>query len=226
MKSLCLLGIGLVWLATAGLRAQETNPPLATGDPSGSAAAAAALASPAQVLEPGDKIQFFIEEDPVKGGGPVELLVSSLGDLYFPVSRNSDVVISVNVKGKTAAAVKEELKTRLDADYYQNATVFLKIFQALGRRGQVTFAGEVRQTILPIDPGQDLTLFQAILRVAPTDFARLNKVRLNRYNPATQKTDTTTHDVEVMIQKGDRSQDVKLQDGDHIVVPQKMFNFQ
>jgi protein involved in polysaccharide export with SLBB domain len=171
-------------------------------------------------LDKGDKVEFSIEEDPVKSGGPQELIVLPLGDINFPVSRNSDLLIPIRAAGKTIDEVKASLKAKLDADYYQNATVFLRPKEQAPRRAQVLFTGQVRTSILNLNGGETVTLFEALLRVGTTEFAHLKKVTVHRKSGAAGKPETLVLDVAAM-QKGDRSKDISLQDGDLVEVPEK-----
>jgi protein involved in polysaccharide export with SLBB domain len=200
--------------AQVGRAASSSSPP-----PKGDQAAQLDE-KPGNGIGPGDKVHFFIEEDPVKGVGPIELMVSPSGDINFPVSRTSDVLISVDTRGKSLARIKEELKAKLDSEYYVNATVFLRVHQQVQKAGQVLFSGQVRSNVLPIAPGETVTLFEAMIKVGYSDFANLKKVKLNRRDPATQKMEQRTFDVDAML-KGDRSKDLPLQDGDHVEVPEK-----
>ena len=181
------------------------------------------LAKSSDQLGSGDKLQFVIEEDPATAGGtkgPTELVVGPGGEVNFPVSRDADQFISVNVRDKTLAKIKDELKSKLDADFYQNATIQLRIKEQAQKRGEILFTGQVRASVLPILPGESISLFEAMVKVGYTEFANLKKVRLHRVNPTTGKTETTIYDVDAMI-KGDHSKDVHLQDGDHVEVKEK-----
>jgi protein involved in polysaccharide export with SLBB domain len=220
VKCAALIGLWLAlgWAAAHGQasRLAPTNraaPGVVAADAGGSAR------KPDQ-LGPGDRLQFFVQEDPVKGPGPIELLVSPVGDVSFPVSRNSDILIAINVAGKPIARIKQELKAKLDADYYWDATVFLKVSDQLQRRKQILLSGEVRSNVLSFGAGETVTLFEAIVKAGYTEFANLKKVHLNRFNSATQKTEGRVIDVDAMF-KGDRTKDIPLEDGDHIEIRQK-----
>lgn len=172
-----------------------------------------------EILKPGDKLHFMIEEDPARSG-PQEVIVSPLGDLLFAVSRNSDVSIPISSNNKTLGAIKQELKEKLDADYYVDCHLYLKIHEQLGQKGEILFSGQVRANILPLAPGERITLFEAMLKVGYTDFANLKKVVLHRKETETGKSTSVVFNVDAMI-KGDRSKDIELKDGDHIEVREK-----
>ncbi len=187
----------------------------------------------APVLDPGesyqpnpqDKFLFRIEEDPNKGSEPEIRNVSALYDIQFNASHGTDTPISLNVRGKTIAEIKKELKAKLDADYYQNATVYLKLFDQFQRPGKVYVTGIMRGQVT-LQPGEQKTVMKAILELGgESEYANFKKVKLFRFNPATNKEDITIIDVGAMLKGGSRKDDKVLQDGDHIEVPEKGFIF-
>ncbi len=198
------------------------------GAPRGVAAesktAAPAPASPedAYQLNVQDKLIFSIREDPIKSALPDEVFVNAKGDAYFRTSRGSEDIITINVRGKTLSQVKEELKKALDKDYYYNATIDLKLKDQTRRQGQELFMGQVSGSSLLLAPGERKTIFDGVTLVGTTKFANLKKIRLSRFDPATGKTEIRTIDLE-KIKKGNRSEDIELQDGDRIEVPEKSF---
>lgn len=197
-------------------------------------AASAALISRAQnpsdaaaayQLNPLDKLTVAVEQDPVPGK-PVEVAVSSLFNIDVPVSRCCDTTISINVRGKSVADVQNELKSKLEEKYYKTATVSLKLVDRdLSRRiGQVWLRGAVRGNVAPLEAGKRKTLWEVLTQVGTTEFARLSKVRVDRLDQATGETKTFWVNIEA-VNKGDRGQDLELQDGDRITVAEKWFNF-
>lgn len=197
-------------------------------------AASAALISRAQnpsdaaaayQLNPLDKLTVAVEQDPVPGK-PVEVAVSSLFNIDVPVSRCCDTTISINVRGKSVADVQNELKSKLEEKYYKTATISLKLVDRdLSRRiGQVWLRGAVRGNVAPLEAGKRKTLWEVLTQVGTTEFARLSKVRVDRLDQATGETKTFWVNIEA-VNKGDRGQDLELQDGDRITVAEKWFNF-
>jgi protein involved in polysaccharide export with SLBB domain len=168
-------------------------------------------------LNPMDKLSISIAEDPVKGE-PTEVSVSPLGELVVRVSRccaGTEVV--VYVLGKTLDQVQTELKEKLEAEFYQKATIEVRLKDQTRRKGQVFLRGAVRANTVPIDPGKPLTLWEALNQAGTTEYANFRKIKLDRGGKITD------HDIEA-VNKGDRSKDVELQDGDRITVPEKRFN--
>ena len=174
---------------------------------------------------PQDKFLFRIEEDPNKGSEPEIRNVSALYEIQFNASRNTDTPINLNVRGKTIAEIKKELKARLDEDYYQNATVLLKLHDQYQRPGKVYVTGSLRGQVALL-PGEQKTVMKAILELGgESEYANFKKVKLFRLNPDTNKDDITIIDVGAMLKGGSRKDDKVLQDGDRIEVPEKGFIF-
>lgn len=170
-----------------------------------------------------DKLRYRVEEDPSKSTAASELLVTALGEVNFPVSANFDAFITLNVRGKTLAQVKAELKAKLDAAYYKNATVLLQIVAQPRQGGQVYFFGELQGNVC-LRPQEPKTVTAGVLELGISEFANLKKIRIHRVDPTTQKTTKITVNVQKVLD-GDHNQDVALQDGDRIEVPGKTFLF-
>jgi hypothetical protein len=60
-----------------------------------------------------------------------------------------------------------------------------------------------------------------LTEVGTTEFANLKKVKLDRVG-ADGKSQITTHDIDA-VDKGDRSKDIELRDGDRVTVPESLF---
>ena len=182
--------------------------------------APAANAEESYEPHPGDKLFFRVEEDPASGRtGDEVFVVSALGTLQFPVTRGADAAVTVNVKGKTLGQIKEEVKKKLDEDYYVDAHIRLTLKDQTQRPGKVLFTGAVKANVLQLIPGQTVTIYEAIAQVGTSEFANLKKVILNRIDPSTQKIKVLTVDIDLI--RKDRTKDLPLQDGDRIEVKEK-----
>lgn len=175
-------------------------------------------------LAPLDKLTVHIEQDPI-AGRPIEISVSSLYNLEVPVSRCCESTISLNVKGKSVTEVQAELKTRLERDYYKVANVYLKLVdrERTTRIGQVWLRGAVKSNIVQLEAGKRKTVWEALTQVGTTEFANLSKVRVDRVD-ITGETKKIFVNIEA-VDKGDRTKDLELMDGDRITVKEKWFNF-
>ncbi|HMO64200.1 MAG TPA: hypothetical protein PKE47_03060, partial [Verrucomicrobiota bacterium] len=79
------------------------------------------------VLRSEDRLQFRIAEDPIPDRNPISVVVNSVGEASFPVSRDSDIRLSLRVRGRTLAEVLAELKQVLETEYYHQATITLTL---------------------------------------------------------------------------------------------------
>jgi protein involved in polysaccharide export with SLBB domain len=196
----------------------ETTPS-ATNAPTSTNAISAAADS--YRLQAQDKLKYRIEEDPAqsRASESMEIVVSALGDITFPVSKGYDNIISISARGKTVSEVKAELKAKLDADYYQNCNLFLQLASAAPRIGKAQFHGAVRGAY-PLVPGETNSVTKAVLTLGYNEFANLKKVKVRRINRETQRSETITVNVQSVLD-GKFSEDRELQDGDLVEVPEK-----
>ena len=173
-------------------------------------------------LAAGDRLSYQVEEDPSKQREPTELLITLVGDLEFPVSRDDrSVVVSLKVIGKTVAHVRTELKAALEEDYYQKATVRLRVSDPNPQRGQVAFWGAVRG-LLQLEPNKPMKVSDGILQLGWDQmYANLKKVEVVRTDPVTKQKKTIIVNVQAILDKNGNAKDVILQDGDRVHVPDK-----
>jgi protein involved in polysaccharide export with SLBB domain len=181
------------------------------------------VAAQSHQLRPLDKLLFSIQEDPVPGAQPDEVIVNALGEAAFRITRGSEAALTLPVAGRTLEQVRAELEARLLADYYHRATIGLRLKETSVTAGKVLFSGAVRANFAPLLPGEQKTLFEGLLQVGLSDFANLRKVRLSRWDPASGREVSWTIDAEAI--RKDRTKDVLLADGDRVDVPQKGINF-
>lgn len=172
-------------------------------------------------LSPMDKLSVTIAQDPI-GGRPIEVNVSPLGDLTVPVSRCCEDSVTINVRGKTVEEAEKELKRRLEEEFYETATVQLRVVDPTRRKAQVLLRGAVRGNSVLFDAGKPKTLWEALTEVGTTEYANLKKVKLDR-SDGNGANKITFYDIDA-VNKGDRTKDVELQDGDRVTVPEKFLN--
>lgn len=169
---------------------------------------------PDKKLSPGDQITFEIVED--KEGGMARI-VTATGELDVPPLGR------VSVAGKTTAEASADLKRRLEVDYYYKATVKLSIDRVsptIVRSGTIFLSGEVR-AVGPLEmvAGVPLKLSEAILSAGGFGpWAEDRKVQVTR-----RSGEKKIVDVKEIIQKGKLDNDIVLQDGDRVYVPQAFF---
>ncbi len=94
---------------------------------------------------------------------------------------------------------------------------------------EVYVVGEVKsdETLVYFQPGERRTLFRAILKAGGfTKFAKTDEVRVIRYSDDdAEKRKEIVVDASAIVEKGELEQDVDLQQGDMIIVPQKRISF-
>src|SRR5436190_24284597 len=98
-----LAAVLMIWALTAGFAAEPAK--------------FEAAAKPDYLLSPGDKLSISIEQDP-SPGRPIDVLVLASGELEVPVSRCCESVISVQAKGRALKDVENDLKAKLEGDFY------------------------------------------------------------------------------------------------------------
>jgi protein involved in polysaccharide export with SLBB domain len=173
---------------------------------------------------PGDKLIFSIAEDPQSGGLSRQTFVDPKFNVHFPVSQGFPDEIIINAKDKTFTQIQKELKQKLDATFYKNATVTLEPGAQALQPGQIVVTGPVRNNFVPLLPGEHKMLLETILQCGPSEFANLRKVKVMRINPVTGKMEDIFYNVEA-IEK-DPTKDVPVYDHDRINLIEKNILFQ
>lgn len=230
--------LGLLWLS----RALAQNPAIAaatTNAPAGGTNAPTALVTPegidaeARELKPGDVLRFVIEQDPSRGNTAQQVYLTEAGEALFAVSRGSAITVKINARGKKLADVRQEVKQLLDAEYYQDSKLQIDLDLVRRESGQAGPDGTIPKVIVYgamqgnifLREGETKTLSDVILQLGQNQFANLRKVKIHRLDPTTKRETITEHNVKEVLDKGDRTKDPAVQDGDRIEVPEKGFNF-
>lgn len=175
-------------------------------------------------LRVGDTVSFQILEDRIWNSldMPKPLVVTDSGEVDVPY------IGRVMAVDKTCKQLAEDMKTALEKDYYNKATVVLSLNVANRILGRVYIWGQVRsQGALELQMNENLTAGQAILKAGGlADFANKNKVQVVRA-PAGNKGEKQSFnlDMEQILEKGKTDLDLVLQPGDLIIVPSRLFNF-
>ena len=233
LNSLFVLLAG-VWAANA----QMPVPMLPMNQPANEAPRPATPTTPAAVpgllngfvpddtykLRVGDTISFRILEDRIWNpqNAPQSLVVVDSGEMDVPY------IGRVQAVGKTSKQLAAEIKTALEKDYYQQATVVLSLNVASPILGRVYIWGQVHgQGALDIAVNENLTAGKAILRAGGfADFANKRKVKVVRSAPdANGKSQTFELDMQQILEDGKVDKDVVLQPNDLIIVPSRLVNF-
>jgi polysaccharide biosynthesis/export protein len=178
---------------------------------------ASTIIDPDRQLQPGDQVAVVIEED--NDPAPTIKAVSAAGHLEIsPLG-------SVKVAGLTATQASNAVKRFLEGEYYYKATVRLSVesVNLAASMGTIYLSGEVNGVgPQPIYAGRQLMLSQAILNAGGfrkfADSRKVKVTRMDRGNPRTHVVD-----VKEVIERGRTNEDMELQDGDRIFVPEAFF---
>jgi len=215
---------------SCSLRAQDARAPLST---TGTSTNSAVADQENRDIKPRDTLKFNILEDP-EGRGLFPLVqVTDFGDAQFPISASTQEYITIKAAGRHLADLRAELKQKLDADFYQDATISLDLHSVAGadqrgggllNSGRVLIYGSVNATI-PLKDEQKLTLSEVFAMLGgQTQYANLKKVEVMRMDPVTKQSTPMIKNVKKMLD-GDLSEDIPLMDGDRIKVEDRKVIF-
>jgi len=237
MRSYRLVFMAVLWaltVAVRGLAQSQFGAPEgpmvpvpvvnSIGDSSRSAMLGGYMQDSTYKLRAGDVVSFQIREDLVwnPGDTPKNLTVSDSGELDVPY------IGRILVVDKTCPQLADELKTALEKDYYNKATVVLSLNLANRVAGRVYIWGQVRnQGPQDMQLNENLTAGQAILRAGGfADFANKTKVKVVRGSVGSHAEKKTFDlDMQQILEKGKTEQDILLEPGDFIIVPSRLVNF-
>jgi polysaccharide export outer membrane protein len=171
------------------------------------------------LLAIGDTLSFRIIEDE---DDPKILTVTDSGDLEVPYIGRYPAV------GKTCKQLAQELKQELEKEYYLQATVVIAVDSKPRSRGKIYIVGAINSPgPQDISGAEALTVSKAILRAGGlTTFANGKQVRVTRStgtHPGDEK--TFTINVTEIYEQGKTENDLTLQPGDLIYVPERMIRF-
>lgn len=233
----------LLGLTASGTLAQDapppgkpsTNQPPATAPGSTNSVPDSSIDSETRELKARDTFRYRIHEDPVGGADSLRVTINDAGEALFNVTRSDSTYVAVKAAGRRLQEVRQELKQKLEAEYYIRATVDLSletVASASGAGGgaaaaaafatlpKVVVYGELQGSFV-IPEGQRLMLSDVMIGMPKNPFARLDKVEIQRLGPDGKALPSVVVDVEELINKNNRSLDVELKDGDRIRVPKK-----
>jgi polysaccharide export outer membrane protein len=167
----------------------------------------------------GDQLSLQIIEDK---DDPVHLTVTDSGDLQIPY------VGRYPATGKTCKELAQALKVQLEKKYYKQATVIIAVDLKPKSRGKIYLVGAVGAPgPQEISSDESLTASRAILRAGGlTSLADGKNVKVTR-SPGNGSGDEKTFIVNVnrIFEKGKTGDDLPLQPGDLIFVPERMIRF-
>jgi protein involved in polysaccharide export with SLBB domain len=212
-----------------GGSASPQNPSASSSAPAaGTSAAPGALngfvSDDTYKLRAGDTVSFQILEDKIwdPTNTPVSLLVEDSGEVEAPYIGR---VMAVN---KTCKELAVEIKTALEKDYYNKATVVVSLNTANRVIGHVYIWGQVHnQGAVDLQLNENLTAGEAILLAGGfLDFANKTKVKVVRGGSGPNGGNQSfSLDMTQILDEGKTGEDIVLQPNDLIIVPSRLVNF-
>ncbi len=171
----------------------------------------------------GDQVTYQVMEDKDPA---VRLRVTDAGELDIPYLGR------VKVASQTVASSRAMIKQLLEEKYYHQATVKLAI-DTIARNvesidtGTVRVNGKVNSPGLQnIIPGKVETLGDIITAAGGfSEFADSRKVKIIRQATDGETSKTEIVDMKAVLERGQIEKDVIVQDGDIIIVPQRLLNW-
>jgi polysaccharide biosynthesis/export protein len=171
-----------------------------------------------QKLGPGDRITYRVVEDQEE---PKSLLITDSGDLEVPY------LGLVHAAGKTCMDLAREVKAMLERNLYFRATVMMsaEVINKTRATGKVYVTGQVRNSGgFDVPAGETITVSRAILNAGGfSDFADKKNVQLTRKKDG--RSEIHTVNVQEVLAKGKLDQDLIVQAGDMVFVPEKNFKW-
>lgn len=163
------------------------------------------------IIGPGDSLQVFVWRNPELTSSVV---VRPDGQISMPLV---DHMIAV---GKTPSQLSRDIEKVL-GEFVRQPQVNVIVAQAVSTYSQVKIVGQVaRPTSVPFRKG--MTVLDALLQAGGlTPFAAGNRSRIVRTVDG-RKTEITVK-LERLLNKGDTAQNVALEPGDLLVVPESRF---
>lgn len=163
-------------------------------------------------LGEGDRLRVLVYQVPDFSG---EFLILSDGTLTLPL------IGSIKVEGMTASQVSQGLSQRY-ASYLKRPIVTVSVVAP--RPLQIAIAGEVNSPgsyTITLREGQKAPLMTDLIRQAggTTTVADISQVQLRRNVQGQER--IFQANLWQLVQKGDKSQNISLRDGDTILIPTK-----
>jgi polysaccharide export outer membrane protein len=184
----------------------------ATGDATAQALVPANSTAPTDYLiGPGDRLQIYVWQNPDL---TVTVPVRQDGKVSTPL------VEDMIAAGKTASTLARDIEQVLK-EYVRSPKVNVFVLEAVSALSQVKVTGQVKKPeALPFHDG--MRVMDAILAAGGlTDFAAGNRAKLVRTENGKQ-TEIKVR-LDKLLEDGDMTQNVQLQPGDVLLIPQSRF---
>lgn len=130
----CLLTcppLGGLWTSLSVVQNPVTNaaPPGTTSAVGTNAPSLDKIDAEARDLRAGDVLRFSVDQDLATAKLFQLVDVTAAGEALFPVTKESDLYVTLNVRGRKLTDLRKDVKALLDADYYHECTVKIDLEQ-------------------------------------------------------------------------------------------------
>jgi polysaccharide export outer membrane protein len=204
--ALALLGACASAQQNTAQTAQESQP--AESEP----APAASAVDPDYVIGPGDTIQVFVWRNPELS---VTVPVRPDGKISTPLVEDMVAV------GKTSSELAREIEKVL-SEYIRTPQVNIIVTNPVSTFSQIRVIGEVANP-QPVPYREGLTVLDVVLAVGGlTEFAAGNRAKIMRKGADGKDLEIKVR-LEALVRKGKISENVDVQPGDVLIVPQSFF---
>jgi polysaccharide export outer membrane protein len=197
--------------AVATLPAYGDGPAVAKVQAAAAASDSSRPVSPDYIIGPGDTLQIFVWRNPDLS---TQVPVRPDGKISTPL------VESMVAVGKTTSELARDIETTLER-YVRNPTVNVIVVTAVSAMSEVTVVGAAANPkALPYREG--LHVMDAVLAVGGvSQFAAPNRSKIVRQQNGHQQVIQVR--LKNLMEKGDLSQNVLMQPGDVLVIPESFF---
>jgi len=178
---------------------------------SGQASGQASLVSPDYTIGPGDTLEIFVWRNPELS---TRIPVRPDGKISTPLVEDMTAV------GKTTSQLARDMEQVL-GKYVRSPQVNVIVVTALGAMSQVTIVGAAQHPgAIPYREG--LKVLDAVLSAGGlTQFAAGNRAKIVRQHSG--KTEEVRIRLKNLLEGGDLRQNIVLQPGDVLVIPESFF---
>jgi polysaccharide biosynthesis/export protein len=209
LQALRAVALLAAWFMLGACAVQAADEPTAAPT---AAPPAGAATDPDYVIGPGDTVQVFVWRNPELS---VTVPVRPDGKISTPLVEDMVAV------GKTSSQLAREIEKVL-AEYIRSPQVNIIVTNPVSTFSQIRVIGEVA-TPQPVPYREGLTVLDVVLAVGGlTEFAAGNRAKIMRKSPEGKDIEIKVR-LESLVRKGKIAENVEVQPGDVLIVPQSFF---
>ena len=219
LRAVALLAAAWMTLGACAVVAADAPPAAPAAAPAATQPAtqpatppAGAATDPDYVIGPGDTVQVFVWRNPELS---VTVPVRPDGKISTPLVEDTVAV------GKTSSELAREIEKVL-SEYIRSPQVNIIVTNPMSAFSQIRVIGEVANPA-PVPYREGLTVLDVVLAVGGlTEFAAGNRAKIMRKSPEGKDVEIKVR-LESLVRKGKISENVEVQPGDVLIVPQSFF---